>query len=373
MKITPKFFKIKDLVEGYINKDNTNEGVFSMNGKLVISPEYQRNFVYDTEKRNKVIDSVINGFPIGIGYFAVNYDENGEVYYEVIDSRQRIQSICEFAHNNFSIKIDDLDRSITSLPQTIKEQFFNYEILIYLCEGTEEEVLKWFERINIAGEKLTSQELLNASYCGPFVSECKKYFSKLNGPAYGIAREYLSGNCIRQDYLETVLKWVANKENKSVTEYLSENRHKRSCIMLWQYFCSVINWVKLLFPKYRKEMKGIEWGILYNKYHENEYNAEELEEKIKMLMADDDVTKKKGIYEYVLNGNEKALSIRAFSDTQKRTQYEKQEGVCPYCKDHFEFEEMEGDHIIPWSKGGKTTPDNLEMICKKCNLKKSNK
>lgn len=190
-------------------------------------------------------------------------------------------------------------------------------------------------------------------------------------PAYKIGNKYLSGEMIRQDYLEKAIKWIASKENKSIEEYMSEHQHDSDGTALWLYFQNVISWVNTLFPKYRKEMKGLEWGLFYNVFGNNSYNPDMLEKRITELMADDDVTSKKGIYEYLLSGKEKVLSIRAFTDSQKATAYAKQNGICPICQKHFELDRMHADHITPWHAGGKTIPENLQMLCRDCNLKKS--
>ena len=243
----------------------------------------------------------------------------------------------------------------------------------YFCEGTDKERLDWFRTINIAGEKLTEQELRNAVYTGPWLTDAKRYFSKTGCAAYNLGNDYIKGVCIRQEFLETVLKWISDKDDETIEDYMAKHQHDKNANELWLYFSSVINWVKTIFPKYRTEMKGIEGGILYNKYHKNEYDATELETQIKELMQDEDITKKSGIYEYLLGGEEKHLSIRKFSDKMKREAYERQNGICPKCEEHFDIDEMEGDHILPWSKGGPTTSDNCQMLCKKCNATKSNK
>ena len=245
--------------------------------------------------------------------------------------------------------------------------------MVYICEGTDKEKLDWFEIINIAGEKLTDQELRNAIYTGPWLSDAKKSFSKRDCPAYNIAKEYMAGSPIRQDYLESAIDWISDRDGLVIEQYMAVHQHDTSAAELWLYFQNVISWVKTVCPKFRKEMKGIDWGMLYNKYGSNPVDPTQLEKEITRLMMDDDVTKKSGIYEYLLSGNEKHLSIRSFTDSQKRAAYEKQQGICPICKQHFEIEQMEGDHITPWVEGGKTEPSNLQMLCKECNRHKSSK
>ena len=262
------------------------------------------------------------------------------------------------------------DKYFHNLQDNEKKNIFEYKLTVYLCSGTDSEKLEWFKIINIAGEELTNQELRNAVYHGSWVSDAKRYFSKNGCAAYGIGHNYLSGSAIRQDYLETAISWI-NKGN--IEDYMSKNQHKPNTNELWLYFKSVINWITVIFPKYRKEMKGVAFGVLYNEFKQKEYDSKKLEEEITKLMLDDDVTKKSGIYSYVLTRQEKYLSIRTFSDNQKREAYEKQKGVCVKCEEHFELEEMEADHIKPWHEGGKTTADNCQMLCKDDNRRKSGK
>jgi hypothetical protein len=240
-----------------------------------------------------------------------------------------------------------------------------------MCEGTDKDKLDWFRIINIAGEQLTAQELRNAIYTGEWLTEAKKYFSKTACPAYAIAGEYLNGSPIRQNFLETAIRWIAAVDGKEIEDYMSEHQHDTNCNEIWLYFQTVINWTRATFPNYRREMKGLEWGLFYNKYGAGKHDPKQLETRIADLMEDEDVTKNSGIYEYLLDGDEKHLSIRAFTPKMARAAYEKQKGVCPKCKKRFDFDEMQADHITPWSKGGKTTPENCQMRCADCNRRKS--
>ena len=239
---------------------------------------------------------------------------------------------------------------------------------IYLCSGAPSEKLEWFEIINIAGERLTSQELLNAIYSGSWVSDAKRYFSKNSRPKIG--DDYLNGSANRQEYLETAISWISKG---NIKDYMSKNQHEPNANELWLHFQSVINWIKTIFSNYRKEMKGLPWGKLYNDFKGKKLNSKKLGEEITKLMQDDEIQKKKGIYEYVLTRDEKFLNLRAFTYKQKRESYEKQKGICPFCKKHFEIDEMEADHIKPWHKGGKTTDDNCQMLCVQDNRSKSGK
>jgi hypothetical protein len=295
-------------------------------------------------------------------YWVKNEDET----YEVLDGQQRTISICEYVAGKFSINF----QYFHNLEKEEKEQILDYKLMVYFCEGNDKEKLDWFKTINIAGEKLTEQELRNAIYTGTWLSDAKKYFSKTSCPAYNIGSDFLTGSPIRQDYLETAISWIS-KEN--IEQYMAENQHKPNANELWLYYTSLINWIKVVFPKYRKEMKGINFGNLYNKYKNEEFDAKKLEEEINTLMQDEDVTKKSGIYEFVLTRNEKYLSIRAFTDKQKREAFERQKGICSKCREKFELSEMEADHIKPWHEGGKTTAENCQMLCKHDNRTKSGK
>lgn len=365
MRIELQRIKIRDLTVGYRNNVDTGS-VIGYHGQLNIRPEYQREFVYNDKQRELVIHTVRRNFPLNTFYWSKNSDNHT---YEMLDGQQRTISICEYLNGRYSINVDGNQRFFHNLSQEEKDVILNYELHIYICEGTESEKLDWFRIINIAGEKLTDQELLNAAYTGAWLSDAKLKFSKQQGQAYQIGQNYLTGTPIRQDYLETVLNWISDG---NIDTYMANHQHDFNANELWAYFDSVITWVKRTFTNYRREMKGIPWGILYNDYKDVVFNPQELEIKISSLMKDDEVTKRKGIYIYLLTGEEKWLSLRSFTDKDKRSKYEQQEGICPICGEHFEYEEMQGDHNIPWSRGGKTTYDNLVMLCSKCNREKSN-
>ena len=264
-------------------------------------------------------------------------------------------------------------RYFTNLQSDEKEQILNYDLQVYFCEGSESEKLSWFKTINIAGEKLTEQEIRNAVYAGTWTAEAKKIFSKSNCAAKLLSDKYVNGNPIRQELLETVLKWYAGKDDALICSYMGKHQNDKNANELWVYFQMVIAWVKALFPTYRKEMKGIEWGTLYNQYNDKDFDPEKLEEEIVSLIENEEVTNHKGIYYYLFDRKESHLSLREFDDKMKRKKYEEQKGICPFCKEHFEFSEMEGDHIIPWSKGGKTVYENLQMLCRMCNNTKSDR
>ena len=360
MKIELKEILIKDVAKNYV--DSAEEGVVGYDGKLNIRPKYQREFVYDEKKRNAVIDTIRKGFPLNVMYWVKNEDGT----FEVLDGQQRTISFCQYINGDFSID----NRAFHNLTKTEQDLILNYKLMIYFCEGNDKEKLDWFQIINIAGEKLTDQELRNAVYTGPWLTNAKTHFSKSNCAAYLLAKDYVSGSPIRQEYLETALEWI---NNGNIEEYMSKNQHKPNANELWTYFRNVIEWVKLTFTTYRKEMKGINWGALYNQFKDVTYDTNKLEKEIQELMIDDDVTNKKGIYIYVLTRNEKHLNIRAFTDNQKRSAYERQQGICKTCGKHFDIKEMEADHITPWHAGGQTNAENCQMLCRECNRRKSSK
>ena len=360
MDIELKEITVRELTEGYEDRDEA--GVVGYNGKLDIRPPYQREFIYKDKQRDAVIDTIRKEFPLNVMYWAVREDGN----FEVIDGQQRTISIAQFVEGDFAFE----NRYFHNLQNDEKEEILNYKLMVYLCSGSDSEKLEWFRTINIAGEKLTEQELRNAVYSGSWVSDAKRYFSKNGCAAYGLGGDYLNGSAIRQDYLETTIKWISGDK---IEDYMAQKQHEPNANELWLYFQNVINWVKVVFTKYRREMKGIDWGFLYNEFKDKNFDSKKLEEEISVLMMDEDVTKKKGIYQYVLTRKEKYLNIRAFSEKQKREAYERQAGICPLCDEHFELNEMEADHITPWHLGGQTNSDNCQMLCKEDNRRKSGK
>ena len=360
MKIELKEITIRELAKGY--EDHAENGVVGYDGKLDIRPPYQREFIYKDKQREAVIGTITKDFPLNVMYWAVREDGN----FEVIDGQQRTISICQYVNSDFAFMF----KYFHNLQKDEQEQILNYKLMVYLCSGTDSEKLEWFKTINIAGEKLTDQELRNAVYSGSFVSDSKRYFSKNSCAAYGLGSDYLNGSPIRQEYLETTIDWISKG---NIELYMSIHQHDANANQIWLYFQSVISWVKATFPKYRKEMKGLAWGAFYNQFKDQEFDHKKLEEEISKLMQDDDVSNRKGIYEYVLTRKERCLNIRAFDDNQKRQSFEKQQGICVKCENEFKLEEMEADHIKPWHEGGKTAQENCQLLCKGCNRTKSGK
>jgi hypothetical protein len=358
MEINLNEISVRELIQNY--SDEGDDGVYGYKGLLDIRPPYQREFIYKEKQRERVIDTVIKRFPLNVMYWAVRDNDT----YEVIDGQQRTISICQFVNGDFSYN----GRYFHNLQKDEQEQILDYSLMVYFCKGTDSEKLDWFSVINIAGEKLTDQELRNAVFTGSWVSDAKRYFSKNQCPAYQLGSDYLNGASIRQEYLETTISWISNG---SIQNYMGIHQHDPNANELWLYFQSVINWVKVIFPKYKREMKGVNWGFLYNEFNHVSFDSIQLETKVTKLMMDDDVTNKKGIYEFLLTGKERFLSIRAFTDNQKRECFEKQGGICIMCNGSFEISEMEADHITPWSLGGKTSIENCQMLCKEDNRRKS--
>ena len=364
MKIDPQEITVRDLVDGY--HDNGDDGVVGYGGKLDIRPPYQRAFVYDGKQREAVIDTVISGFPLNVMYWSVRDDGT----YEIIDGQQRTISIAQYVNRVFSFK----SKFFQNLPKDKQEAVMDYVLTIYLCTGSDGERLNWYETINIAGEVLEKQELRNAVYAGDWVTNAKWYFSRRGQGAHEIGKQYLSGSVIRQKYLETAIKWIIGESTENaIREYMGKRQDDVSAEPLWEYFEAVIDWINATFTEYRPFMKGVDWGSLYNAYKDTKLDPGEIEAETKQLVFDEDVTNQSGIYPYILTGEEKHLSIRAFLDGAKQRVYEKQSGKCRICGKKFDISDMEADHITPWSEGGKTEQINCQMLCRKCNREKSAK
>ena len=369
MKIELHNVMVWDLTKWYSNSDE--EWVIWYSWKLDIRPKYQREFVYKEKQRDAVMDTLRKEFPLNVLYWAVREDWT----YEVLDWQQRTISICEYVNWSYSIKDKDWNiKYFHNLTKEQQEQILNYKLMIYFCEWSEEEKLAWFETVNIAWEKLFQQELRNSVYTGPWLSDAKLHFSKSNCVAKNLWNDYITWDPIRQELLEKALKWIIEKQGiDRIETYMAKHQLDKDADELWQYYQDIVNRIIKLFPKKRKEMKWLERWHLYNKYWNEKYNSQFLEEKIAELMKDDEVTNKKWIYEYLLSSDEKYLSLRAFTEKQKAEAYEQSWWICAVCWKHFEREEMHADHKIPWSKWWKTEINNCQMLCKKCNLEKGAK
>lgn len=373
MKIKLENIKIRDVVSGY--KDGGENGVVGYGGKLNIRPAFQREFIYGEKERDAVIKTIRQGFPLNTMYWSINPDGN----YELMDGQQRTISFCQYVTEIIPVRFDDgHELAFTSLTIDQQNQILDYELSIYICDGTPSEKLEWFRIINIAGKPLTNQELLNAMHTGSWLTDAKRWFSKSSAPAIQDGRDKLvNGVPIRQDILETALKWIS-KDN--IENYMNHHKDDVNAQELWQYWQEVFDWVKRIFPNQdsarAKLMKGLEWGEFYNEHKNDVFNAQKLERQIIELIDDDEVENKRGIYEYLLTGNENVLSLRQFDEKIKVKKYEEQKGYCvaknSVCGNaHFEYDEMEADHIIPWSRGGKTVYKNCQMLCRQDNRIKS--
>lgn len=398
-----KGFTIRDLTDGYMKDSDdgsTTDSVFGFGGKLNIRPSYQRNSVYSDKKRDAVMQTVLEECPLNTMYWVDKEDGT----YEVLDGQQRILAICKFIAGEYAVKNavfagTDLPQDFNNIVQNfpdIAEKILDYQPDIYICKGTPTEKLKWFHRINTSGEPLNEQELRNSSYTGAWLSDAKARFSSANGRGVKLADEnpendkaepLLKGSWNRQEYLETALSWAARHEGfDSIEEYMLEHRDDPDASSLWQYFSQVIEWVRSKFVSYNAALKGMDWGAIYEAYQNGELDnniikkgGAEITEKIVELTSDDEVTAKmKGIYQYIIYGDGKFLQIRQFDEKTARAVYEKQHHHCPYCEKEgnmkeYAFKEMHADHIKPWSKGGKTTEDNCQMLCASHNESKGNR
>lgn len=393
-----KTYKVRDLVAGFVYSEAEGKGLYGLNGTLTIQPEYQRNYIYADGKKDKaVIDTLVKGCPVGLLYFNVLDEKMGDKpRMEVLDGQQRITSIGRFTTGKFAITIDGREYTYSSLAQDVRERIDDNEVAVYLCKGTETEIKDWFGMINIAGIPLNTQELLNASYSGPFVTAARKEFSNSLNSAAQKWSAYIKGSANRQDYLSAALQWIAaEKGMDSVDKYMSEHRQNNNIDELKKYFNTVIDWAESTFtspnqPPY-KEMCGLEWGRLYREYGSEGRDSQKVIERVRTLMADERVNDKKGIFEYILSGEKmpQLLNIRIFEDSTKRTVYEKQtqeakaKGTsnCPLCAAGdtacktkiWKLSEMDADHVAAWSRGGATDIDNCQMLCKTHNRAKGNR
>ena len=377
---------VADICEGFIYNELEGKGLFGLSGTLTIQPEYQRNYIYADGKRDvAVIESILKGYPLGLIYFnRVNKD-----CLEVLDGQQRITSFGRFVTNKFAIKDENgMEQYFSGIATDKQKKIFETKLLIYECEGTESEIKEWFRTINIAGVPLNNQELLNAVYSGPFVTLGKEEFSNSQNANIQKWSAYISGSANRQDFLERALEWVS-KEN--VGDYMSRHRFDSNIKELKNYFTSVIDWVSTVFTDVESEMKGLEWGRLYETYHKKPYNSKTVSDEVKRLYADPYIKSRKGIFEYVLGGSidTKLLEVRVFDDATKKSVYAKQtadavkKGVsnCSLCAiGHdsnktkiWKLAEMDADHVTAWSKGGATDIKNCEMLCKTHNRAKGNR
>ena len=383
-----KHYTVKEIVEGFVYNELEAKGLFGLAGKLVIQPEYQRNYIYDDGKKDvAVIDSLLKGYPLGLIYFNVAPD-----HLEVLDGQQRITSIGRFVTGKLAIKVNGKEQLFASLSPEQQAMILESELLVYHCEGTESEIKAWFQTINIAGVPLNNQELLNAIYSGPFVTAAKAEFSNSQNANVQKWSAYINGEVKRQQYLATALEWVAASHGQSIDAYMAAHRQDTGIKELKTYFTTVIDWIGSVFTAPPvPAMKGLDWGRLYEEYHGNSYNPSMMDDEVRLLMGDPAVTSRKGVYEYLLGGEQhpELLAIRLFDDKTKAVTYRRQtdaaeaEAVsnCPLCAMGdttnktriYKQSEMDADHVTAWSRGGDTTMENCQMLCVTHNRAKGNR
>ncbi|MGA0542975.1 DUF262 domain-containing protein [Neotabrizicola sp. VNH66] len=378
---------VADICDGFVYNQLEGKGLFGLSGKLTIQPEYQRNYIYAEgggQREQAVINSLLEGYPLGLIYF----NKVGDDQFEVLDGQQRITSVGRFVTNKFAISENGNPKNFDSLASDLQKKILESKFLIYECEGSETEIKKWFETINIAGVPLKPQELLNAIYSGPFVTRAKEEFSNSQNANIQKWSAYIKGSANRQDFLERALDWVSRGD---IGSYMSANRNSNNINELRNYFNSVIDWVSTVFPDVMPEMKGLEWGRLYEEYHNKSYDSKKVSEAVRQLSSDDEVTNRKGIFEFVLGGSidTKLLNVRVFDDKTKKSTYAKQtqaaqakgESNCPLCAiGHdsnkgriYGFGEMDADHVSAWSKAGDSSSKNCQMLCVTHNRAKGNR
>lgn len=375
MNIEPRRLTVGDIVDGYVNDEE--KGVRGYGGRLDIRPPYQREFIYSDKDQQAVINSVMNGYPLNVMYWCKR-SEDADVPYEILDGQQRTLSLCEYVSNAFHYDM----RYFKNLTSDERKKILDYPLTIYVCEGTDSEKLSWFEIINMKKAELTPQEILNAVYAGPFVSDAKKHFSKTGCAAYKLAGRIVSGSPIRQKLLEKALQWMADHETRqgngmTPRGYMAKHQHDASAGPLWSYFQQVANWAfdNFDYGKVGAVMKDLNWAKLYDEFHNTALDKKALEKKILELIDEGtvEIQDTKGIIPYVLTGDEQKLNLRAFPKKIRLKVYNRQGGRCAMCGKPFPEEEMEADHIKPWAEGGRTTEDNCQMLCMECNRKKSAK
>lgn len=377
---------VREISEGFVYNEYEGKGLFGWGGKLTIQPEYQRNYIYaDGKKDTAVIDSLLKGYPLGLLYFV----KVGNDKYEILDGQQRVTSFGRYITNKFAIKDENgMEQYFSGLSQDKQDKIYNSQLTIYICEGEESEIKEWFKTINIVGVPLNNQELLNAIYSGPFVTMAREEFSNSQNANIQKWSAYIKGDVNRQEYLATALNWVSKG---NIDNYMSQHRFDNNIVELKSYFNSVIDWVSSVFKDVKSDMRGLEWGRLYETYHNNSYDPNKVSEILCKLYADPQVQDTKGICEYILGGckDTKLLNIRVFDDNTKRVVYEKQTkeaklkdiSNCPLCaigNDNnksriWGLKEMDADHVTAWSKGGSTDISNCQMLCRMHNHIKGNR
>ena len=364
---------VGEITKDYVNNDE--QGVRGYKGLLDIRPPYQREFIYNEKEQQAVITTVLNGYPLNIMYW-VKRNDDAECPYEVMDGQQRTLSLCEYVAGKFAYDF----KNFFNQPADIQKKILDYKLTVYVWEGEESEKLEWFKTINIAGKSLNEQEIRNAVYAGPFVSDAKKHFSKTNCAAYRLGKDLVNGSPIRQEFFKKALDWMAAHETRygkpqTIVGYMSEHQHDLNAGPLWTYFQSVLHWTMDTFnmKKFKKIMKGLDWAKFYDEYHEKSLDIKDMEQRIVDCLSDDEIQKPQGIIPYVLTGEERYLDLRAFPEKIKLAVWEQQGHKCTLCGKEFDIEFMEADHITPWCDGGRTVLENCQVLCRECNRRKGGK
>lgn len=388
MKTSLNTYSVKELSEGFVYNELEGRGLFGLAGRLTIQPEYQRNYIYADGKRDvAVIESLLKGYPLGLIYFNKVHEDN----LEVLDGQQRITSFGRYITGKFAIKDErGMEQYFSGLPRDKQDNILNSEILVYECEGTESEIKEWFKTINTVGVPLNEQELLNAVYSGPFVTAGKAEFSNSQNSNIMKWSAYINGSAQRQDFWERALEWVS-KDKDNIGGYMSQHRNDKNITEVKNYFTSVIDWVSSVFTDVESEMRGLEWGRLYEKHHSTAYNPTKVSAAVQELYGDPYVKSRKGIWEFVLGGSveTKLLEVRVFDEATKKSTYAQQTKIaqeagasnCSHCAmGHdankakvWKLDEMDADHVASWSKGGATSASNCELLCKTHNRAKGNR
>lgn len=394
METKLKQYTVREIVKDFVYNEFEGKGLYGLSGTLTIQPEYQRHYIYGDGKLDvAVIHSILEGYPLGLIYFvdaSADFDDD-KTHLEVLDGQQRITSIGRFVTGKFAIVLDGKEQVFSSLSQSLQDKILEFPLLVYTCTGTEDEIKKWFQTINIQGLPLNDQELRNAVYSGPFVTAAKKTFSDPHAPLLAKWETYVKGNPRRQEILEVALSWVAQSKGQTTDEYMANHRHNTDAKELERYFTTVIDWVSATFKTTHKTLAGLPWGKFYEEYHAKSYDIDKLNQEVEDLLADDAVTAKKNVYEYLLGGKTRRelLSVRMFDKRTADAVYKTQtaaakgrgESNCPDCvlandankAKLWKRNEMEADHVTAWSRGGETTAANCQMLCKRHNRVKGNR
>lgn len=394
MKTELRSYTVRDITNGFVYNEYEGKGLYGLSGKLVIQPEFQRNYIYNKDGLDKeVIYSILKGYPLGLIYFSVGQDDKGNNRLEVLDGQQRITSIGRFVTGRFSIQTNSGEQTFSSLPEDQQNLIMDTELLVYVCTGTESEIKEWFKTINISNIPLEPQELLNSIYSGPFVTLAKAEFSKATDSRQSKWGCYINGDPTRQKVLEAALRWVSDSQGKTIDGYMAKHRQDDNIDELKTYFETVIDWIAARFPgEIHTQMRGLPWGKFYETWGQDSYDGEATAKRVEELFDDPAIRSKKNIYQYILGGEQETqlLDVRLFSESVKREVYKaqtsqaKKKGAsnCPDCalsskeaekKKIYTIKQMEADHVTPWSKGGSTTKSNCVMLCKRHNKVKGNK